>query len=103
MALCVSAWKFYRVFREAGIYSPNVSSVRVYKEVSPLEFLCEAEDVALLSDQCNACNRTPSRSQPGEDQHDFVRPQAAVTFSEFDDAKLDIDLPTRTDHIVSRV
>merc|ERR1740120_83058 len=58
-ALCVSAWQFYRAFREAGIYPPNAPNIRVHKEVSPLEFLCEAEDVALLSDQCNACTRNP--------------------------------------------
>jgi len=59
-ALCTSAWQFYRAFREAGIYPPNAHNIRVHKDVSPLEFLCEAEDVALLSDQCNACTRRPS-------------------------------------------
>lgn len=62
MALCVSAWNFYRVFREAGIKLPNISGARIYKEVSPLELVCEAEDVARLSNQCTACNGTSSRN-----------------------------------------
>mmetsp|Transcript_119600 Transcript_119600/g.345762 ORF Transcript_119600/g.345762 Transcript_119600/m.345762 type:complete len:401 (+) Transcript_119600:88-1290(+) len=57
LALCVSAWQFYGAFREAGIYPPNGGYSLVQKEVSPLEFLCEAEDVALLSDQCPGCSR----------------------------------------------
>lgn len=57
LALCASAWHFYRAFREAGAYPPNIASVRVPRDVSPLEFLCEAEDVALLSDHCEACRR----------------------------------------------
>lgn len=57
VTLCFSAWQFYRAFREAGLYPPNADCARLHKEVSPLEFLCEAEDVALLSDQCNACQR----------------------------------------------
>jgi len=60
-ALCVAAWQLYRAFREAGKYPPNAAS-NLPREVSALEFLCEAEDVALLSDQCNGCNRTPSRN-----------------------------------------
>lgn len=33
---------------------------RIHAEVSALEFVCEAEDVALLSDQCNGnCQREP--------------------------------------------
>lgn len=92
MALCFSAWKFYQVFREAGIYPPNVSSVRVYKEVSPLEFLCEAEDVALLSDQCSACNRTPSRTTD-------VLPYSTGV----EDPKLTIDVELLPDVIFSRI
>lgn len=57
-ALCVSAWRFYSAFREAGIYPPDAEGVRVHKEVSPLELICEAEDVALLSDHCASCHST---------------------------------------------
>jgi len=92
MALCVSAWKFYRVFRETGIYPPNASSVRVYKEVSPLEFLCEAEDVALLSDQCSACNRTPSRNTD-------ILPYSTT----IEDPKLTIDGEVLPDVLFSRI
>jgi len=92
MALCFSAWKFYQVFREAGIYPPNVSSVRVYKEVSPLEFLCEAEDVALLSDQCSACNRTPSRNTD-------ILPYSTT----IEDPKLTIDGEVLPDVLFSRI
>lgn len=61
-ALCVVAWQLYRAFREAGTYPPNAAAANLPREVSALEFLCEAEDVALLSDQCTGCNRTPSRN-----------------------------------------
>mmetsp|Transcript_24678 Transcript_24678/g.70431 ORF Transcript_24678/g.70431 Transcript_24678/m.70431 type:complete len:341 (+) Transcript_24678:1-1023(+) len=54
-ALCISTWQFYGAFREAGIYPPNGGYALVRREVSPLEFLCEAEDVALLSEQCVEC------------------------------------------------
>eukprot|EP00931_Biecheleriopsis_adriatica_P042959 TRINITY_DN24520_c0_g1_i1.p1 TRINITY_DN24520_c0_g1~~TRINITY_DN24520_c0_g1_i1.p1 ORF type:complete len:308 (-),score=52.46 TRINITY_DN24520_c0_g1_i1:79-1002(-) len=65
LALCVCAWSFYRIFREAGIYPPNAEKAKIYKEVSPFEFLCEAEDVALLSDQCHGqCQRPPSMHCP---------------------------------------
>uniref|UniRef100_A0A7S0FR41 Uncharacterized protein n=1 Tax=Pyrodinium bahamense TaxID=73915 RepID=A0A7S0FR41_9DINO len=104
VALCSAAWQFYRAFREAGIYPPNGASAKVRKEVSPLEFLCEAEDVALLSDQCNACDRTPSRSMPGEDRQDFVRViDVTLPFSEFEDAKLDVNLPVHTELLVNRL
>lgn len=65
MALCLSAWRFYRAFREAGIYPPNATKAKIYKEVSAFEFLCEAEDVALLSDQCHAqCHRGDDTMAP---------------------------------------
>ncbi|CAJ1347245.1 unnamed protein product [Effrenium voratum] len=50
-ALCVSAWGFYRTYRQLGLYPPGKGKVQ--PDVSPLEFVCEAEDVALLSDQCH--------------------------------------------------
>mmetsp|Transcript_90716 Transcript_90716/g.211044 ORF Transcript_90716/g.211044 Transcript_90716/m.211044 type:complete len:302 (+) Transcript_90716:90-995(+) len=104
VALCSTAWQFYRAFREAGTYPPNLSGVRVHKEVSPLEFLCEAEDVALLSDQCSACNREPSRAMSGEDQFNFVRPiDRSIPFSEFEDAKLDVNLPVHHELLVNRL
>lgn len=53
LALCVSVWQFYRAYREAGFYPPNAAQLRL-KEVSALEFICEAEDVALLSEHCDA-------------------------------------------------
>lgn len=53
--LCISAWRFYCVFREAGLYPPDAAASHVPKNVSPFELVCEAEDVALLSDQCNSC------------------------------------------------
>ena len=59
-ALCISAWTFYRMFRELGLYPPGQRKGRIHAEVSALEFVCEAEDVALLSDQCNGnCQREP--------------------------------------------
>ncbi|CAE7290032.1 unnamed protein product [Symbiodinium natans] len=59
-ALCISAWTFYRIFRELGLYPPGPRKGRIHSEVSALEFVCEAEDVALLSDQCNGnCQREP--------------------------------------------
>mmetsp|Transcript_41411 Transcript_41411/g.119200 ORF Transcript_41411/g.119200 Transcript_41411/m.119200 type:complete len:297 (-) Transcript_41411:3-893(-) len=54
-ALCVSVWRFYRALREAGVYPPDATQARVAQEVSPFELVCEAEDVALLSDHCSAC------------------------------------------------
>jgi len=104
-ALCLSAWQFYRAFREAGIYPPNAANVRVHKEVSALEFLCEAEDVALLSDQCSACNRTPSRSRdPNDERADFVRPHDAIPYSEFEETgKIDIDMPVHQEMHLNRL
>merc|ERR1712217_151760 len=96
LALCLSAWQFYRVFREAGIYPPNVANVRVHKEVSPLEFLCEAEDVALLSDQCSACSAAPTQRSRDQcdDRSDFLRPPDTIPYSEFEEmGRIDIDLP----------
>ncbi|CAE7206728.1 unnamed protein product, partial [Symbiodinium pilosum] len=59
-ALCLSAWTFYRLYRELGLYPPEPRKGRIHAEVSALEFVCEAEDVALLSDQCNGnCQREP--------------------------------------------
>lgn len=78
LALCFSAWQFYRAFREAGIYPPNLSRARVRAEVSPLEFLCEAEDVALLSDHCSACNRSLTMEEAFDD-----RPVEAANVSVF--------------------
>lgn len=58
VALCVSAWQLYRICREAGLYPSAGGGGPLRLEVSPLEFLCEAEDVALLNDQCgDACMR----------------------------------------------
>jgi len=105
VALCLSAWQFYRAFREAGIYPPNAANVRVHKEVSALEFLCEAEDVALLSDQCSGCNRTTS-SLPGEDmlrQEDFLRPPDTLPYSDFEDHKYDIMASSIHEQSVNRL
>lgn len=67
LSLVVSVWQYYRAFREGGIYPP-AANARLYQEVSTLEFLCEAEDVALLSDHCDAnCTRSPDGSQEEED------------------------------------
>merc|ERR1712039_913872 len=76
-ALCLSAWRFYRVFREAGIYPPDVGSARISKEVSPFELVCEAEDVALLSDQCTACGHQ-QQDQPSEIQTALPYPTVGV-------------------------
>jgi hypothetical protein len=74
IALCTSAWKFYRAFREAGIYPPSSANVKVHPEVSPLEFLCEAEDVALLSDQCVACVRSSAVLEESDGSQASSRP-----------------------------
>lgn len=58
LALCFSVWQFYRACRQAGVYPPNAAQLQL-REVSALEIICEAEDVALLSDQCDAL-RSPS-------------------------------------------
>lgn len=91
-ALCVSAWQFYRAFREAGIYPPNAPNIRVHKEVSPLEFLCEAEDVALLSDQCNACTRHPSLLV-GDEAADGGLVDMSVAYGEAEELQLASDSP----------
>jgi len=51
VALCISCWRIYRELRLAGLYPPgqDVGRARA-KDVSLLEVLCEAEDVALLSE-----------------------------------------------------
>ncbi|CAK9085221.1 unnamed protein product [Durusdinium trenchii] len=61
-ALLVSAWTFYRTYRALGLYPPEPRKGHVHPDVSPFEFVCEAEDVALLSDQCHgnwSCERGP--------------------------------------------
>lgn len=51
VALCISCWRIYRELRLAGLYPPGQDVQRAKaKEVSILEVLCEAEDVALLSE-----------------------------------------------------
>lgn len=106
VALCLSAWQFYRAFREAGIYPPNAANVRVHKEVSALEFLCEAEDVALLSDQCSACNRSPHlvREETGRAHNDFLRPADTIPYSEFEDSRFDygMDVAARGEQQMNR-
>lgn len=53
-AVCVSCWRIYRELRAAGLYPPNSKGETPREAVSPFEVLCEAEDVALLSE----CART---------------------------------------------
>lgn len=51
VALCISCWRIYRELRLAGLYPPGQDVQRARaKDVSILEVLCEAEDVALLSE-----------------------------------------------------
>jgi hypothetical protein len=51
VALCISSWRIYRELRMAGLYPPgqDVEKAKA-KDVSVLEVVCEAEDVALLSE-----------------------------------------------------
>jgi len=51
VALCISSWRIYKELRMAGLYPPgqDVDRAKV-KDVSILEVVCEAEDVALLSE-----------------------------------------------------
>jgi len=53
-AVGVSCWRIYRELRVAGLYPPNSKGETPREDVSPFEVLCEAEDVALLSE----CTRT---------------------------------------------
>lgn len=64
-ALCVAAWGVYRTYRQLGLYPPEPRKGRIQPEVSAFEFVCEAEDVALLSDQCHG-NWTCERGEEGE-------------------------------------
>jgi len=69
-ALCASAWGFYRTYRQLGLYPPEPRKGRIQPEVSAFEFVCEAEDVALLSDQCHGnwtCERM--EEEEGESRH----------------------------------
>mmetsp|Transcript_77039 Transcript_77039/g.160318 ORF Transcript_77039/g.160318 Transcript_77039/m.160318 type:complete len:419 (+) Transcript_77039:36-1292(+) len=90
-ALCISTWQFYRSFREAGIYPPNATNRGLYKRVSPLEFLCEAEDVALLSDQCHTCHH--DNFDTGDEMGDSVLEFGSGGGGDNDDLQDNFPLP----------
>eukprot|EP00929_Paragymnodinium_shiwhaense_P055024 TRINITY_DN27598_c0_g2_i1.p1 TRINITY_DN27598_c0_g2~~TRINITY_DN27598_c0_g2_i1.p1 ORF type:complete len:258 (-),score=37.12 TRINITY_DN27598_c0_g2_i1:283-1056(-) len=66
LALLLNAWRIYRVLRLLGLYPPGNSLLAKgtkVPEVSMLEVICEAEDIALLSEygaKCN-CSAPPAR------------------------------------------
>eukprot|EP00449_Zooxanthella_nutricula_P057033 CAMPEP_0198583028 /NCGR_PEP_ID=MMETSP1462-20131121/126243_1 /TAXON_ID=1333877 /ORGANISM="Brandtodinium nutriculum, Strain RCC3387" /LENGTH=134 /DNA_ID=CAMNT_0044314439 /DNA_START=1 /DNA_END=402 /DNA_ORIENTATION=+ len=74
-ALAVSSWRFYKAFREAGLYPPRTEGERITKEVAMLELVCEAEDVALLSEHCSTCS---SAAQHNVENQQVVPQPASV-------------------------
>lgn len=61
-AVCVSCFRIYRELRAAGLYPPNSKGETPRDKISPFEVLCEAEDVALLT-ECASHRREACCSQ----------------------------------------